>query len=225
MSRRALTTILGVLAAASVTIGGGPAQAKTVPVTYDPSVFIGVGTFLVPDAPSPCLGLGIGFHFVNPGTEGCSNVTLESASLSTHDNNGGTANLSLASPSTLVTGMVLDPGGSVVHVVGMDTEQIPLQVDSCGGDLCGSTWAIQWESGLQPQEESAALAYAVEWDGNPLDGLTNQVLLFQTSCDGTCTTTQSAATNVVFAPEPDSLGLLLGALGAGWLVRRRKHAG
>src|SRR5271156_270497 len=63
MSRKALTTFLGMLAA--IMIWGPPAQAKTIGSSFDPTYFSGSGTFFVPDAPSDCLTLGIGLHFVN----------------------------------------------------------------------------------------------------------------------------------------------------------------
>ena len=223
MSGRAFTTFLGMLAAASVMIGAGPAQAKTAPVSYDPTSFNGVGNFFVPDPPSPCLTLGIGFHFVNPGTEGCSGVVLLDASLTAHDT-GGTVDLSLPPPTpgaNDVTGMVLNPSpdGNVVHLVGFNTVEIPIGETDCSGDLCGFSWFIQFDSGL-PLEEY----YAAADDGWALDGLNNQVFLYN-QCDGCQNPTLfSTATNVQFGPEPGSVGLFLGALGAGWLARRRKRA-
>ena len=228
MSGIGLRAFLSVLAAASVMIGGGSAQAKIIGSSLDPTYFSGVGYFFVPDAPSPCLTLGIGLHFVNLPLDSCSGVVLLSANVDVTDPNPGTnfADLSLPPPTPgpySVTGMVLNPAADPV-VVGFNTLLVPLSVDSCMGDLCGENWYIQWFSGLLfPDRE------------DPLGGLANEVILW----DQTCTETDRGekcglpkpfpyggpATDVTFFnPEPGSLGLLLGAFGAGWLARRRKRA-
>jgi len=224
MSRKALTTFLGMLAA--IMIWGPPAQAKTIGSSFDPTYFSGSGTFFVPDAPSDCLTLGIGLHFVNYPPSPCSGVLLLSANVDVTDPTlGDFADLSLPPPTPnqfSVTGMVLNPAADPI-VVGFNTLLVPLSETNCGGGLCGLNWYIQWFSGLiYPNPE------------NPLNGLANEVILW----DQTCTQTEwgekcglpkpfpfgGPATNVTFTPEPGSLGLLLGALGAGWLVRRRKAA-
>lgn len=213
MSSRGLTTFLGVLAA--VMIWGAPAQAKIIGSGFDPNIFSGNGTFFVPDS---CLTLNTGFHAL-PGS--CSGVLLESASLTAKDTDTtglivlGTVDLSLKAPDTGsdVTGMVLNSHANPV-VVGFNTIEIPMTVDGCTGNLCGFSWLLEWVSGLPVDEE-------YDWQ-NPLDGLNNHVNLFESgSLFGT-------ASKVTFTngavPEPGSLGLLLGALGAGWLARRRKAA-
>jgi hypothetical protein len=217
MSRRALTTYLGVLAA--IMIWGLPAQAKTIGSSFDPDIFSGVGTFFVPDPPgSDCLTQGIGFHAVNGTYNSCKGVVLESASLTAKDGLGDTFSLSLPPPmpaANAVTGIVLDPGVSPI-VVGFNTMEIPITQVGCIGTHCGpNTWDIEWVSGLHQEEEDGNEEWA-PW--NPLDGLNNQVFLFENGNQ------VGVATHVAFTPEPGSLGLLLGALGAGWLARRRKAA-
>jgi hypothetical protein len=44
------------------------------------------------------------------------------------------------------------------------------------------------------------------------------------SCNNTDPLTKSVATNVSFTPEPGTLALMLGGVGASWLARRRKQA-
>jgi hypothetical protein len=218
MSSRDLATFLGVLAA--VMIWGAPAQAKTIGSSFDPTIFSGSGTFFVPDPPgSDCLTLGIGFHAVN-GYNSCNGVVLEAASVTATDGIGDTFVLSLPPPTpaaNAVTGMVLNPAANPI-VVGFDTIEIPITQISCSGPHCGAnSWDIQWVSGLQPEGDDWAYD---RYGWNPLDGLSNEVKLFEnSSLFGTATTV--TFTN---APEPGSLGLLLGALGAGWLARRRKAA-
>ena len=230
-----LRTPLGALAAAAILAFGGAAQGKIVGSAFDPTFFDGTGYFFIPDAPSPCLTLGIGFHAVNPGSEGCSGVVLLSADVNV--NNGfNTAHLFLPPPTPAadaVTGIVLDPVADPV-LVGIDTaglsspSLIQLSVGPCTGTFCDDNWFIQWVSGLQPPPIGEFLAF----DG--VSGLSNEVILYNQSCsfDGDIKFCSESilplgdpAIHVrFFNPEPGSLALLFGALGVGWLARRRKAA-
>jgi hypothetical protein len=229
MSGRTLRTFLGLLTAALVMIGF-PAQAKTIGSSFDPDIFAGVGTFFVPDAPSPCLNLGIGFHAVNPGTQGCSGVVLQSTALTVNDGLGDSVSLFLPPPTpaaNAVTGIVLDPSAQS-KVVGFNTQVIPLSEvgDSCSGDFCGQSWFIQWDSGLPLDDAPQEYGYRNNDVWNPLDGLDNTVRLYE-DCSvigPNCTPFVASTVTFVSVPEPASLGLFLGALGAGWLARRRKLA-
>jgi hypothetical protein len=215
MSHRSHRIVLCTLTAAAAFALVSPAQAGFIGTRFDPTFFDGVGTFFVPDSPSPCLGLSDGFHSVNPGSEGCSGVVLVNASVNV-DDGGGTAHLSLPPPTpsaTAVTGIVLDSESSSI-LVGVNTVLIPILADACTGDLCGFNWFLAWDSGL-PEGES----------------LDNAVFLFRQKCfEGTdCGPIEQfgdPATNVEFflTPEPGSLALLIGALGVGWIVRRRRTA-
>ena len=106
----------------------------------------------------------------------------------------------------------LDPGFASI-LVGVNTIMIPILPDACTGDLCGFKWFIAWDSGLP--------------EGEFLD---NAVFLFRQICEGEfCGPIEpfgDPATNVVFfaTPEPGPLALLIGALAAGWIVRRRRTA-
>ena len=229
MSRRPLGTFLGLLAAASLCTAGNSAQAYTVGSSYDPNIFSGVGTFFVPDPPSDCLTRSAGIYNVNASTDSCQGVVLESAALTVTDGTGGSVKLYLPAPApeSDVTAIVLNPKADPV-VVGFNTLVIPLAVvaGSCIGDLCGDTWGLQWESGIQtpppesPEEfyDTWLRDYLIACDNNPLAGLDNKVILYENGKSA------GVATHVSFTPEPGSLGLLLGALGAGWLARRRKLA-
>ena len=216
MSRKTIRMLLSALAAAMVATLGGPANAKIIGNAFDPTFFDGIGFFLVPDL--PCLGLSDGFHAVNPGSEGCSGVLLLSAAVNVADG-GGTAHLSLPPPvpsATSITGMVLD-SNAASNLVGVNSGLIPILADACTGDLCGYVWYLSWDSGFPKGPD-----------------LFNQVFLFRqklcsTDTRGFCgdiTQFGDSATNVTFfaTPEPGSLALILGAVGAGWLSRRRKAA-
>ena len=125
-----------------------PAQAGFIGTKFDPPFFDGTGTFFLPDVPG-CLGLSDGFHTVNGGSDPCTGVVLVNAAVSVSDG-GGTAHLSLPPPTpgaTDVTGIVIDTTAPQL-VVGVNTIMIPINVDSCTGDLCDFGWFIEWNSGL-----------------------------------------------------------------------------
>lgn len=222
MSDRSNRIALSALAAASIFALAAPAQAGFIGSRFDPPFFAGVGTFFLPDTPA-CLGLPDGFNSVNGGSDPCSGVVLVNASVSVSDD-GGSVHLSLPPPTpsaTAVTGLVIDSESSSL-VVGVNTTFIQLSVDpgSCTGDLCGYEWWIAWDSGLP---DSDLLAAAIS-------GLSNSVTLFRQFCPEGCIGDREQfgdpAVDVTFfpVPEPGSLALLVGALGAGWIVRRRRSA-
>ena len=212
---------LGAMAAAAVMSFAGAAHASFYDSSFDPTFFLGVGHFFVPDSPSPCLALGSGFHSVNGGSDPCSGVVLLSASV-TVDDGGGTAQLSLPPPTpagNAITGMVL--GSTAPLLIGINLSQIAIAATSCTGDLCGFNWFLAMQSGLTSPSD-------------PLSSLFNQVVLFRQSCNiefcGEITQFGDPAIHVTFTdarapvPEPGMLSLILAGLGAGWLARRKKTA-
>jgi len=225
-----LKAFLGTLSVIALMALGAPAHARLVGSGFDPTLFDGYGHFFVPDPPgSPCVTLSAGFHFVNPGFQGCNGVVLEDVLVNIDDGLGDTAQLSLPSPSDLIFGMVLDPTANSI-VVGIDSFLIPLSVGDCTygpDDLCNYDWFIEWVSLVKPTHS------------NPLNGLFNEVILYRSCSDeeenihtnglssdggGYCKPVPfgEPAAHVTFTPEPGSLALLGSALAAGWLVRRRK---
>jgi len=221
---RTLRNSLNALAAIATLAFVATGQAHVVGNTYDPTYFDGIAHFWVPDFPSPCLTQPTGFNFVNGVSDPCQGVVLIDASVTYND---GTTSASLFLPpptpaSDAVFGMVLDPTSQSI-VVGFDTNLIPLSVaPGCTGPLCGDSWFIEWSSGLVP-EEYYSYDYSYD-DWGPLDGLDNQVFLFYSgdNCDSDFCQAGASASNVAFTPEPESLALLLAALGAGWVTRRRR---
>lgn len=201
-----LRTSLNVLAAAAVLSVAGPACAGVWSADYDPIgdiTFNGRAFFQFDDS---CL-LEDGFY----DAASCNTVLLRA-----------TAEISNDSPATghLDFAPLLPLSEEVRNIVivdhalaGVDTDLIGFVFPGpCTGDLCGTPWWIQFESGFD-----------------------DPVFLFTGPCpDGpsTCRPNEGPsgiATNVVFArvdlvPEPGSLSLIVGALGMGWLARRRKGA-
>ena len=205
-SNSKLRSSLIVLAAAAVLSIAGPACAGVWSADYDPVgeiTFNGRAFFQFDDS---CLAED-GFYSASS----CHTVLL-SATAEISDDSPATGHLDFAS--------VLPDVANVQNIVivdhalaGVDTNLIGFVFpDPCDGDLCGTPWWIQFESGFD-----------------------DPVFLFTGPCpDGpsTCRPNEGpsgTAIHVAFArvdlvPEPGSLSLILGALGLGWLVRRRKSA-
>ena len=108
----------------------------------------------------------------------------------------GTTHFSFTGSSTNIFDMIL--GSGPVLLQGIDSNPIPI---GCSGPICDdSSWFVQFTA--------------------PFDSVT----LFEQLCDGNCfLSTVAIAPNQTFSnPEPGSLALILGALGVGWLSKRRK---
>jgi hypothetical protein len=168
-------------------IFGPLARAGFVNDDFDPPTWAGRAQFFVPDPPSPCLGLGPGFHSVNGIEDSCQGVAFLSLS-----GNFGGAHLSFSGHDTSdIFGMVLGTGPVLLQGISSDLIQL-----NCSGACDDSNWFVQFVSG-------------------------DDVLLMQDS------TLVALAPTEVFTnatPEPGSFALILGALGAGWIARRRKIA-
>jgi len=205
MTRRAFRTFLVALATGAVAIFAAPASAVHYTSGFEPLSFFGTGLFQFDDS---CLTAN-GGNGTYTGAE-C-NVSLLSvtANLNNTDPPVGTGELNFA-PVLPDSGDILDIIISGGTLVGVDTNPIGFVFPSpCTGNLCGTPWWIQWNSFSDP---------------------VNEVLLFTGSCEGDeCFRNQSATGstfNVTFTqvPEPGTLGLIVGGIGAAWFARRRKRA-
>jgi hypothetical protein len=115
----------------------------------------------------------------------------------------GTGHLNFGA-STNIVDIVIEGG----ELVGVDSGLFgpAFTGASCTGSLCdGAPWWIEWVSNADP------------------------VFLFMGNCFEGCFPDQTpvaTAFNVTFTrvPEPGTLGLLLGGVGAAWWARRRKAA-
>jgi hypothetical protein len=184
------------------------------------------GTDLIDISGSDCLpGTTTGgFFYVNGfGSNNCvvsllnADVTLTSVPETTD-----TAHLTfsdLGGPETgNIWGVDLAADGTLL---GVDSFLIGPQFAPGGSNaIFGGPWWIQLDAG-----DGQAPPDSIDPDAT----FTNTVLLFGGSCPEGCFPDEVATytANVVGnrfdpVPEPGSLGLLLGALGAGWLARRRK---
>jgi hypothetical protein len=194
--------LLGAFAVVAVAMLGSPAQAKLWTATYDPPQYIGTGTFEVPD------------------------VCLSTAS------DGGHLQ------SEFGVGCIIQIMGNVSITPAVDFASIlPLglcascQYEVLGGALAGIN------TGVIGSVDVGDVDYWFQFQATFIPGnnedvppsVTNVVNLYkncgfednQLFCgDPAFSATEGTVFSVV--PEPGSLALIVGALGAGWIVRRRK---
>jgi hypothetical protein len=206
MSRRLHRLFVAAIASPLLALGC-LANAAFYSSNFDPPgplSFAGTALFQIDDA---CLGAGNdGFH-----TAASCNLALLSATLSMTDTNSlDTGNLNFAPvlPNTADLIDLLISGG---ELAGVNSDLIGFVFAApCTGTLCGVPWWIQWGT-------------------TPVD----PVFLYTGNCDGPACFPNDGfsgvAENVSFtrvnlAPEPGTMGLLIAALGVGWLVRRRSAA-
>jgi PEP-CTERM motif len=202
---RTLRTFFAALATAVAAFYASSASATVWHSGFDPVgtvTFSGDAFFQFDDA---CLAPD-GFH-----DAATCNLEMTSAEIDMTDTGtGDTAHLSFASVVPwFVTGDLVTAGGDLV---GLDTDQIGPAFVSAGGSLDGPWW-IQWTSSS---------------DGIGLPAI-DPVFLFFGECNDGCFPDglpSGEAIHVTFdrVPEPGTLGLILGGVGAAWLARRRKRA-
>jgi hypothetical protein len=92
-----------------------------------------------------------------------------------------------------------------------------------GGQLAGVETGIIGP--VDVSETDYWFQFLTSFNNNAVSNVAN---LYTDCSDNECSTTAQTTSGVTFArqttPEPGSLGLILGAFGAGWLARRRKTA-
>jgi len=202
---------LGALAAVAVALLGSPAQGKLWTATYDPDAYVGTGTFDVSDA---CLA--------NDGPHQQGDFALCTIRI--------LGNISTM-PAVDFISILNDPFG------------IPL-CNSCeyevlGGKFAGVNTGIIGSVNLNDIDDywfEFISSYDFGNNENIPPSVSNTVNLYKNNCGPNsddflvCGDPAFAAPGpngfVTFAvvPEPGSLALIVGALGAGWIVRRRKTA-
>jgi hypothetical protein len=196
MSNGTLRISLSALATTAALVLAGPAHAAVWNSDYDPPAFIGTAVF---DVPTPCLSGVADGEYLPTDFPGCSPIRVISNVSTTP-----AIDFSSVLPSSAITSYDVIGG----QFVGVDTGII--------GSAALGFW-FQFLSNFQQI-------------GDFPPTVTNTVNLYNNcSFDGPtlfCGPPVNVATIVSFAraPEPGSLGLILGALGAGWLARRRKIA-
>jgi hypothetical protein len=222
MSSRFLRMFLCVAIAAAVGPAATLARAAAYTSGWDPITSNGTALLNVGDS---CL-TNSGFLYVNgynDTSNGCT-VSLVSATVNLVDptppeDSAGMASFTLGANTEGIWGIDVVGGA----LVGLDTFPIgPGTVGDNSDPALNGSWWIQWWDGV----------YSATSGSGQGETLTNTVSLENLPCEDASWTpldcqVVSTATHVTFTqttPEPGSLGLLLGALGAGWWARRRKDA-
>jgi hypothetical protein len=190
---------------------GSPAQAKTWVATYDPPAYIGTGTFEVDDA---CLAGPDGEY--TQLSAGCPIAIMITGNLSTSP----LVDFAPILPRTLCVGCTFAVLGG--KFAGVDTGVI--------GVLPAGSIGYEFEFSYTP-------IYVNLGNTRLLVGVENIVNLYQCAQNGdgySCDEVRpiysapgpppNGFVRFDAVPEPGSLALIFGAMGAGWLVRRRKAA-
>jgi len=200
------TTLRLCLSALTATVMAlsAPARAAIWSSDYDPlPEFVGTGSFNVPDA---CLAAEDNLYVVGA-LSGCSVITV----LSNVSTNPVVIDFAAALPSTDVDSYVVIGG----KFVGVNTGFIG------GVDVGDVNYWFQFVATSTPGSIESPPSV------HNLVNLFSNCESFGDSGSVSCGDPIASATQgVTFTrvPEPGSLALILGALGAGWLARRRKIA-
>lgn len=220
MSAKSSRILLRCIAVAALLAAAGPpVRAGTWSGSFDPIGFS--GTDLINIGGSNCLpGASdltnpVNFFYVNGFSFGANNCTaaLLNATVNLTDLPASdTAQLTFSSSAANagIWGADIGPDGTLLGV-----DSFPIGPATTSNPHFPGSWFIQLNANdgqFPPETEQGG------------DGPTsNTVTLFNVNCpNGNCGTSDPYTFKSV--PEPGSLGLLLGALGAGWLGRRRKAA-
>jgi hypothetical protein len=213
MTSKALRTVLFALAAGLLL--STPASATRWVGTFDPISVFGTGTFQWNDdlnCNTP------GRHFATDDDPPCDPLIIALTATITDDNNTPSdtsddshAFLDFAS----ILSKPLDSydlnGGS--QLVGVTTEifghVFPTSVDGPNGSSLDGPWWFQWIS---------------DHNEDPVNFFLGSC--FEDECGFNPDVPTVQSTDIVFTqvPEPATLGLLLGGVGAAWFARRRKRA-
>ena len=217
-------SVLKTTAAALFGVGllafGSLASAAIYRQVIDPPIYFGVGLFDVDAACIPTLS-GIQFTTPDTGSGGCGTVDIIDLLLQGNNPPSGTILFAGPQPTNVITDAVTGLLWFDQTLVGIDTNQLSGAGTGDFSNLGG--YSLQYFAG--PHVAPGDISF------NPTAGLSCQSSDFTTfdvitDDPGQClalaagggVATQEAATLV---PEPGILTLLVGALGAGWITRRK----
>ncbi|MEO8849712.1 MAG: PEP-CTERM sorting domain-containing protein [Casimicrobiaceae bacterium] len=201
MSKRTRCNVVASVAASAMLLFGGTASGAFYSSSFDPPGPLNFGGTALFQLDDSCL-TDDGFY-----TAGACHLTLVHATvdmIDTASHDTGHLDFVNVLPDTFDMVDLYISGG---NLIGVDTGWVGWTLTSpCSGTLCGIPWWIRWQSGLP-----------------------DPVYLYTGTCSTVshCTPNHDPAgiaPNVTFTrvPEPGTLALVIAALGAGWLVRRRR---
>jgi len=203
-------TLVGAAVAAALGVMG-PADAAPYRGTFDPVDFSGEYEINVAAA---CLQQGNGW-FPNSGICTATLISAFADTVSTSPDPTFNGRLIFAPP-------IVSSGLFGLYVYGgqIDSFDTALIHHQAGSDPTPDDWWIQFVSGHMPPP----CQYPVCIDAAPsFDTTTKGVYLYLNTQDAPIASAQYTSRAVDLAiPEPGTLSLLLGALGGGWLARRRR---
>ena len=227
--------------AVSLTLSAA-AQAGNVRGNLDPPAQFGMPAyngFANFDVPTSCLTAGAGWHSAGNASGDCGVISMESATIYLYPGGDGTLPGSpqgngadnILTWSTAfsnvanILGILLDADGKVL---GIDSDLTDAAVQSNPANYPGRDFYLQFFTSCLDDGEPVTSPICGNFDpiflsfsaASILDvdpGANPQAIL--TDSDGKA----SATTAITFVvPEPGTVSLLLGALGVGWMARRRK---
>ncbi len=220
MSAKPSRVIVCIATAALFAVAGPPVWAGTWGGAFDPAGGGAVtgfnGTDLINIAGSDCLPGGslpdsVNFFYVNGFGDNNCDATLLNANVTLQSDVGDTAQLFFG-PSQAIWGIDVGLDGTLL---GVDSFLIgPAFPPEGSNSIFDGPWFIQ----LSAQDGEPPPC-----DGNCIDPPPNTPSNVVILSDGTTFTSNPYTFFAV--PEPGSIWLLLGALGAGWLTTRRRKAG
>lgn len=220
----------GAVAALAALACAGPAGAANFNGRFDPISGIVPnmsydGTFTV-HVDDSCLTLGVyneAFGLVGNGNP-CGSMSLLSATVTLFETSDPSVTdlVTFAPPaiSSLppLTDVVIAPSGSLFNVTGLDTSLLGPQLVSFGSIYTGPLW-LQFISDFRvPDPAFIYTGSCTAGDDEDADNGTS------VCTPNTNNPSNPASVTITRVPEPGSLALALGALAAGWFVRRRRSA-
>jgi hypothetical protein len=213
------------------------AQAGNIRGNLDPPAAGGMPAyngFAIFDVPTSCLDASAGWHSAGNASADCGAISMESATIylypgpdpevtqGTNANNILTWDSSFSSVANIL-GILVDGEG---NVLGIDSQVMGPAAETNPGNYPGRDFFIQFVTGCLGDPicgtfstDLFALASVAPTGAIGVPD-PRAILSDQT---GNFSPTLTGGLVFVAVPEPGTASLLLGALGAGWLARRRKR--
>lgn len=220
---------VGVAAGLAALACAGPAGAANFNGRFDPISGIvpnmsydGTFTIHVDDSCLTQTVFNEGFGLVANGNA-CGSMSLLSATVTLFEtSNPSVTDLVTFAPPAIssrppLTDVVIAPSGPLFNVTGLDTSLLGPQLVSFGSIYTGPLW-LQFVSDFRVPDPAFIYTGSCSAGDDEDDNGTS------VCTPDTNNPSNPASVTITRVPEPGSLALALGALAAGWFVRRRRSA-